>query len=210
LVQSLFSEVKKMKRLVVVLAVFMLAGSAAFAAPDVNGKMMLGVNGDYGLNFIGGSLPEGSSSGAAITYGLGAKAGYGITSWGMVYGGLEYQYRNLKMENTGGGSNELEQKYIDMLASFRFFFSSMYADTGLFYGIRVGDMTNNGDSFPKSYTKNDFGLLLGLGFLIPIGESMKIDLGLKFKVGIANAVDAPGAQIKSRTAALTAGCAMFF
>jgi hypothetical protein len=206
---------KKMKRLVVVLAVFMLAGSAAFAAPDVAGKLMLGVNAEAGYTLVGGTVPGNYSGDTGINYGFGLKAGYGVASWGMLWGGIGYLHNEMKLKNDWNDTTlKFKQNYIDIDAAFRFLFWKMYADAGLFYGIRSGDMKysewSGSGTVEKGDTKNIAGILLGIGFLIPIGDSSAVDLGLKYRVSTVNALDSGDFKLRPGMASLTAGFVKYF
>jgi hypothetical protein len=212
-----------MKKIIVMLAVFFITGTA-FAKVNSEGKMMLGVNGDYGFTLTGMSSSTDGESSIGKTYGIGLKAGYGIFKSGIVYGGLELQQRELVIkEYYWDGSSDraykdhYTQKYLDVLAAYRILFGPMYADFGGFYGIRVGSMKSkqtgyfsDSDTVPKKYTKNDFGLLLGIGTLIEIGETSGIDIGLKIKYGTTWVIDSNNFKLQCQTAVLTAGYTTFF
>jgi hypothetical protein len=73
---------------------------------------------------------------------------------------------------------------------------SNYADFGGYYGFRIGNMKwksgGQSDTLSKSDTNDDYGVLLGFGYLIPMEENSCIDIGLKSKYCIPWSVDTPG------------------
>jgi hypothetical protein len=67
-----------------------------------------------------------------------------------------------------------------------------------------GDASGSG-TVDKKYTNDDYGLLIGIGFLISVGDNSTIDLGFRSKWGFPYVVDAGNMQIKSSTLELTVG-----
>jgi hypothetical protein len=203
-----------MKRLLVVLAVFLLAGSAAFAAPDVTGKIMFGVNGEAGYTVVGGTVPGNYSQDPGVNYGFNLKAGIGLCRWGILWGGVGYLHNEMQLKNDDtDGTLKFKQDYIDIDAAFRFLWWKMYADAGLFYGIRSGDMKVGGEgsgTVDKGDTKDISGLLMAIGFLIPVGDSSAVDLGLKYRISTNNAIDSGGFKLRPGIASLTAGFVHYF
>jgi hypothetical protein len=99
------------------------------------------------------------------------------------------------------------QKYIDIPLAFRLLFGPMYADFGGYYGIRAGKMKwkdSDGESgtVSKSVTKNDYGLLLGLGGIISTGEIGGVDIGFKIKYGFAKVIDSSEDDFKLSSSSL--------
>jgi hypothetical protein len=208
------------KKSVAVIAVMLfLSGSAVFAGVEAKGKTMVSVNGDYGFTYPGGSASSAYSADIGTNYGFGAKVGYGIFAKGIVYCGLEYQSKELGLKGDLFGDTwdeKYTQKYVDISGAYRFLFGSMYADLGLYYGVRLGKMKwkatgdITGSETSSSNTHNDFGMLMGIGFLIPVGDSAGIDIGLKIKGGLVDVYSDDAVKIRNRTVALTAGFAKFF
>jgi hypothetical protein len=200
--------------------VFMLAGSAAFAAPDVNGKMMFGVNGDFGTTIVAGTVPSDTSGGIGKNYGFGVKAGYGVSEWGMLWGGVGLLHNEIKLKYDDSiygvsGTETYKQNYIDIDLAFRFLFNIMYLDAGLYYGIRSGNMKWKDSNFgsttiEKKYTKNITGLLLTFGFLIPVSDSSAVDVGLKTRWGSNYAVSGGAYKLRPSMLGITAGYVMYF
>jgi hypothetical protein len=188
-----------MKKLVVAIAIILVAGSAY--AQSVNGKMMLGVQGEYGLSTTAGEMGgiPGLEADADIGYGFGAKLGYGVSDGIMILAGAGYSYRPLAIKFSYYGSTGdllMKQSYIDLDFGFRFLFSALYLDLEMYYGIRSGDMTYKGSGIFSSlngkvrdgvdaHLANDYGFILGLGHLFKINENVAIDFEGKIKWGLA-------------------------
>jgi hypothetical protein len=206
-----------MKKLLGVVVVFMLAGSAVFARMDVSGKFMLGINGDAGITILGGTIPGNYEEANGPSYGVGLKAGYAVSNWGVLWGGAGYLHNELHLDDISSGETlKFKQNYIDLNLAFRFLFWKMYADVGALYGIRYGDMKysysdgSGSGTVEKKYTKNMVGFLIGLGFLIPIGDSFAIDLGTKVKNSMNYSIDNGYFKISQGMFAFTAGFVKYF
>ncbi len=208
-----------MKKCFVVIAVLFILSGTALAKMNPEGKVMLGANGDFGFTITGIDMDDNNySSYYGKTYGLGFKAGYGIFNSAIIYSGLEIQQRELVVEYSDGSESWKEyytQKYLDFPLAFRVLFGSMYADFGGYYGMRVGNMKskitgNDSESgtVDNKYTKNDYGLLLGIGGIIQINDNSGIDIGLKTKFGFPWVIDAPGFKISCYSMVITFGYVM--
>lgn len=213
-----------MKKIVLVMA-FLLFAVTSYAKVNSAGKIMLGINGDYGYTLT--AMSEGTERGSYIgtVYGVGLKAGYGIFESGIIYTGLELQNREIVVSNIyWDGSKDQKyydhftQKYLEIPAAYRFLFWSMYADLGGFYSLRIGDMKfketgyySDSGTIPEKITNDDYGLLLGIGGLIPVGDSGGIDIGLKMKFGFAWVIDNGNTfQLQCTSLGLTIGYTTFF
>ncbi len=197
----------------------------SYAKVDSAGKIMLGINADYGYTLTGTSEDTERVSEIGTVYGIGLKAGYGIFESGIIYTGLELQNREIvvsDIEWDGFEDQEYKmhftQKYLEIPAAYRFLFWSMYADLGGFYSLRIGDMKfketgyySDSGTIPEKITNDDYGLLLGIGGLIPVGDSGGIDIGLKMKFGFAWVIDNGNTfQLQCSSLVLTVGYASFF
>jgi len=174
---------------------FLLFAGTSYTKVNSAGKIMLGINGDYGYTLT--AMSEGTERGSDIgtVYGIGLKAGYGIFESGIIYTGLELQNREIVVYNIyWDGSKDQKyydhftQKYLEIPAAYRFLFWSMYADLGGFYSLRIG-----------------------IGGLIPVGDSGGIDVGLKLKFGFPWVIDNGSTfQLQCSSLVLTVGYATFF
>jgi hypothetical protein len=211
-----------MKKLVVAMAIILVAGSAY--AQSVKGKTMLGFQGDIGSAGTYGQVPSSMmmfDAGSATTYSFGVKLGYGVTDGGMLLAGVGYAYRplDLKLSLLGSGDLVFEQSYIDIDLGYRFLFSYLYLDLGMYYGIRAGDMklkgkgdvTITGNSTVKDgengvTLSNDYGFVLGLGHLFAINENVAIDLEGKLRYGFAKIYkDTDGTKLSNYAFLLSLG-----
>jgi len=209
-----------MKKVLAVIAVLMLS-SPAFAKVESKGKLILGANVDYGYTKIGLMSVSGDiSADNGVIYGGGIKAGYGVFKSGIVYCGLEFQQKELatKIRDMSGNYKEkFTQKFLDIPLAYRFLVGPMYADLGGFYGVRAGDMkykdtgaSTGSGTIDKKYTNDDYGVLLGIGGLIPVGDNGAIDIGLKAKAGYSYILDTPGNKLGCWSAALSVGYLVMF
>ncbi len=204
-----------MKKWLSVLMVLLFAGPA-FAKLDSKGKFVLGAAVDYGYTEIGMMSVYGRISGDyEHIYGAGITAGYGVFKSGIIYTGLEFQHRELavNIEEVGGRYKEtFRQDFIDIPLACRLLFGPCYVDLGGFYGVRAGDMKykdtgyySESGTVMKKYTNDDYGVLLGIGGIIPVGDNGGIEVGLKGKRGFSYIIDSPGYKLGCWSAALTVG-----
>jgi opacity protein-like surface antigen len=206
-----------MKKLVVAMAIILVAGSAY--AQSVKGKTMLGFQGDFGFSSTSGKVPTGYDTGSAASYAIGAKFGYGVTDGSMLMMGVGYAYRALPLTfSYYGASGDLtfKQSYIDIDLEWRILFTYLYLDLGMYYGIRAGDMKYSATGDVASVMgssgtiksgngitlSNDYGLILGIGHLFAINENVAIDLEGKYRMGFAKVYKVDGGSELSNDALL--------
>jgi hypothetical protein len=208
-----------MKKSIVALALVCTAGSAY--AQDVKGKMILGVNADLGASYTTGDVESGYSSETDFAYSLGLWFGYGIRDSGMIIAGVEYAYKPLFLKysyNGISGNYTLKQSYLDIDLAYRILLlSPVYFDLGSYYGVRIGDMKYKGtgglsgsgtikDGKNGDKLSNDFGLLLGAGYLLAFNDKVNFDFGIKIKYGFLDVYqDNTVTKLRNVTGAITLG-----
>ena len=207
-----------MRKKVLGMALVFVIGTAAAQAQSLAGKGSIEGFGGIGMTYLGGTLAAGESGETATSYSFGALGAYGVSDSVQLFGGAAYAYRPLALSASDADSSEdvtLKYTYIDLLFGARFFISSFYFEAGAYYGIIAGDpefeakaagMTFTGKIKDLgSSTANDYGLVLGLGYLFVVNEKVSLDLGLRAKGGLSDVYKDEVDKIRSRDIAINAG-----
>jgi opacity protein-like surface antigen len=205
-----------MKKLVITLAIMLCTGSVF--ARSVKGTSYIGGYTDLGIAMPSGTVPSGIESDSKFGYALGLDYGYGATDSGVLLVGLAYEYRPiaLKLDQDGmSGKCLFKQSFLTANLGWRFLFSSVYADLGMFYGIKLGkgkaegsgDLSDLSGDLTSKEGKNPFGINLGLGYLAKVSDKVQLDIGAKYKFELTNQFESKDGsfKLKSNNLSLTLG-----
>jgi len=181
-------------------AVFVVSGSSALYSQGLEaGSMKFGLYGGGGVNYVSGEAVGSPEAKAAGSYFFGVNGLYNITDTGSLFAGLEYSYRPYKIKSTGlwDYTSTIKAKFIDVNLGYRFTnFQGFYFEGGLFVGVPAGtwkyegegDMEGSGNCENK-YTKNEIGLMVGAGYLVPIAETADLNIGVVMKKSFTKGYD---------------------
>jgi len=188
------------KVLFAAVAVFVVSGSSALYSQGLEaGSMKFGLYGGGGVNYVSGEAVGSPEAKAAGSYFFGVNGLYNITDTGSLFAGLEYSYRPYKIKSTGlwDYTSTIKAKFIDVNLGYRFTnFQGFYFEGGLFVGVPAGtwkyegegDMEGSGNCENK-YTKNEIGLMVGAGYLVPIAETADLNIGVVMKKSFTKGYD---------------------
>ncbi len=209
------------KVLFAAVAVFVVSGSSALYSQGLEaGSMKFGLYGGGGVNYVSGEAVGSPEAKAAGSYFFGVNGLYNITDTGSLFVGLEYSYRPYKLESTGlfEYTSTIKAKFIDVNLGYRFTnFQGFYFEGGLFVGVPAGtwkyegegDMEGSGNCENK-YTKNEIGLMVGAGYLVPIAETADLNIGVVMKKSFTKGYDDDFTKLKTQLFAVKAGVEMKF
>ncbi|HPM34857.1 MAG TPA: outer membrane beta-barrel protein [Spirochaetota bacterium] len=188
------------KVLFAAVAVFVVSGSSALYSQGLEaGSVKFGLYGGGGVNYVSGEAVGSPEAKAAGSYFFGVNGLYNITDTGSLFAGLEYSYRPYKIKSTGlwDYTSTIKAKFIDVNLGYRFTnFQGFYFEGGLFVGVPAGtwkyegegDMEGSGNCENK-YTKNEIGLMVGAGYLVPIAETADLNIGVVMKKSFTKGYD---------------------
>lgn len=202
-------------------AVFVVSGSSALYSQGLEaGSMKFGLYGGGGVNYVSGEAVGSPEAKAAGSYFFGVNGLYNITDTGSLFVGLEYSYRPYKLESTGlfEYTSTIKAKFIDVNLGYRFTnFQGFYFEGGLFVGVPAGtwkykgegDLEGSGNCENKD-TKNEIGLMVGAGYLVPIAETADLNIGVVMKKSFTKGYDDGFTKLKTQLFAVKAGVEMKF
>jgi hypothetical protein len=158
-------------------------------AQSVAGKVIFEGFGTIGMSYPGGDIPSGFEAEIDMSYSFGVTAGFGVMDSLLVFGGAEYAAKPLKISSSAFDVTYV-YNFIDFTAGIRYYLNGLYGDLGFFYGMTQGDVKvllddEDTGNLPDEYINNDYGILLGAGYILQINEQVGIDLGLRVKYGFA-------------------------
>jgi len=211
------------KVLFAAVAVFVVSGSSALYSQGLEaGGVKFSLYGGGGINYpvVKESLDYYEADPVTSgSYFIGFNGFYNVSDTGSLFAGLEYSNMSYKLdiESTYPGFEEkstakLKAKYMDVNLGYRFTnFQGFYFDAGLFVGVPVGEWKfQDGGKASGSEKKNEVGLLVGAGYLIPIAETADLNIGLILKRSFTNGYDDGDLKLKRQLLAVKAGVEMKF
>jgi hypothetical protein len=205
-----FSTGVSLMKMFILSAAIIFSATSAFAALNPKDKVMFGIHANAGNNSGTASGPSGSSDGG-IGAGFGMKIGYGLSSGAILYSSVDYQYKSsVIMYNAPLKTTTYSRRYLDTFAGFRFMYKKIFFDAGPYFGLGLGKMKYDGGTaykgeLPDNIVHNDFGFLLGFGFMIRLSDSCGLELGVQDRFGLVKIVDGNGLEMSNNVLALNVG-----
>lgn len=187
-----------MKKIFAMLLIFGLA-SAAFAE-NKSGTLAVDLSGSYGLGMMSGTV--GAIVGTTVTNE--SKSGYFDVTAGLkyfviddgalkIFTGYSTTPLSVKYSGTSNGTSSVNTEFFDIGIGYRHYFGGLFAGIGYIYGIKLDKWkaNNNSGSYDANtkYTKNNSTLYFELGYAIPLGENISLDLAVKYNLGLVPVLD---------------------
>ncbi len=208
-----------MKKVIILIAMlFCVAASAT--AETIAGKVVVGGSLAGGITYPEFSSDYGYTSDLAVMSAAGVTLGYCANDFIMFLGGIEYADKYFGANNFDDWVR-YEYTVIDFKAGLRFIYlvevGGFYGDLGLFYGKPTGDVkwesyqrgNSNTGKLDNSYVNDDYGMILGVGYIYLVNEQIWLDLGLRYEQGFSKIIGwstaSSSMSIKSRSLSLNVG-----
>lgn len=179
--------------------------------------VFLGADAAVGSSWPKGTFPKGYTADPSLSGTMGLSAGYGFADHWMILAGAGYVHNTLKLSDSNGSSREtysIIQQYALFNGALRFSpVRQTYIEAGAYYGLKIaGSYKSSGNAGAIAKhdqgreTSNDFGMLIGAGYVYPFGEKISLDLGVRLMYGFADVYrDNSGFKLQTVSTSLKAG-----
>jgi hypothetical protein len=177
-----------------------------------------GADASAGSSWSHGKYPEGYTSDPALNGYFGLSAGYGFADDFMFIAGAGYERNTLKLsfkDTAGSNSYSIVQQYALFKGSLRFFpVHRTYLEAGAYYGLKLGEPSykysgssaNSNTRYPGRETSNDYGFVIGAGYVYSFGDKISLDLGVSLMYGLADVYrDNSGFKLQTVSTSFKAG-----
>ncbi|MCP4150830.1 MAG: hypothetical protein GY757_23995 [bacterium] len=186
------------------------------------GKILLGLNGGFGITYPGGDIVGTGDQKAlpGIGYSFGLSCSYMFMDLAGV--ALHTEYTGKIIESQRTFLSQLMEKttrmsYVDIALGYKGIYKILYFELGGFIGIKTGTWTRetvlSGNSteteIDGDVCHNEAGIYLAAGCMFAINELINIDVGVKFKssflYGYENETTGNDDKLKTNIVMLTTG-----